>query len=44
MQELAAARDSDELCLLGCANGMPPRHRDALLHGLLDAACVLEPT
>jgi hypothetical protein len=24
--------------LLACANGMTPRHRDALLHGLLDAA------
>ena len=24
--------------LLACADGMAPRHRDALLHGLLDAA------
>ena len=29
--------------LLERANGMPPRHRDALLHGLLDVAGVLEP-
>ena len=28
--------------LLACADGMAPRHRDALLHGLLDAADVLD--
>ncbi len=28
--------------LLSRADGMPPRHRDALLYGLLDAACGLE--
>ena len=28
--------------LLVCAGEMPPRHRDALLHGLLDAADGLE--
>ena len=28
--------------LLDRADGMPPRHRDALLHGLLDAAGGLE--
>ncbi len=28
--------------LLVRADGMPPRHRDALLHGLLDAADALE--
>ena len=27
--------------LLECADGMPPRHRDALLHGLLDASASL---
>ena len=35
IDDLAAATDSD---LLDRADGMPPRHRDALLQGLLDAA------